>query len=107
MVNYLPIGSVVKLKGIGKRLVIVGIIQMEQGNTDTLHDYMGVPYPEGSLGPGMNFLFDHDKIEEVIFRGFEDDERRGFMITVEQALGVTGEPLDILANQTEGHEEDA
>lgn len=86
MNEYLPIGSVVKLKEVEKRLVIMGIIQTEEGKVDKFYDYMGVPYPEGSLGPGLSFLFDEDKIEEVVFRGYEDEERRGFILVVHQVM---------------------
>jgi hypothetical protein len=78
MKEYLPVGSVVRLKGASKRLVIAGIIQMEENKQETLHDYMGVPYPEGFVGPGYNFLFNHEDIDDVVFTGYTDEEREYF-----------------------------
>ena len=82
--ELLPIGSVILLKGASKKLVIMGIIQQEEGGDGKLYDYMGVPYPEGFLGKGANFLFNHDDINDVIFRGYESPEREGFIGLLEQ-----------------------
>ncbi len=76
---YLPIGSVVMLKNGNKRLMIFGIIQSEVGNPENEYDYIGVPYPEGSMGDEHQYLFYHKDIEEIYFRGFEDIERQVFI----------------------------
>jgi hypothetical protein len=31
------------------------------------------------MGAGSQFLFNHDQIKEVYFKGFEDDERKTFI----------------------------
>ena len=31
----------------------------------------------------LNIGFDHEDIEEIIFRGYEDDERRAFLVVLE------------------------
>lgn len=77
MRKYLPVGSVVLLKGATKKSVIIGIMQNtvnKEGNVIE-HDYVGVMYPEGLLTPETMFLFNHDAITDVIFRGYENPER--------------------------------
>ena len=46
MKNLLPIGSVVLLKDATKKLVIIGILQVNPSE-NKIYDYLGVPYPEG------------------------------------------------------------
>ena len=76
--ELLPIGSVVLLKGGEKKLMVFGVGQtdMESGVS---FDYIAVAYPEGNMGEGTQFLFNHDDIEEVFFRGMEDQERTEFI----------------------------
>lgn len=58
--------------------MINGIMQTDS-NTGKNYDYMGILYPEGHIGEGFQYLFDHDDINEVVFRGFEDVERNEFI----------------------------
>lgn len=76
--DLLPIGTVVLLKDGEKRLMINGIMQTDSA-TGKNYDYMGILYPEGHIGEGFQYLFDHDDINEVVFRGFEDVERNEFL----------------------------
>ncbi len=77
--ELLPIGSVVLLKNGKKRLMIHGVKQTDQ-SSDKEYDYISVFYPEGNMGDDTGlFLFNHSDIEEVIFRGFEDEERDTFI----------------------------
>ena len=73
--DYLPIGSVVLLKEGEKRLMIFGILQANEDDLSEEYDYIGVPYPEGNLGEEHQYLFFHEDIEKVFFRGYEDEER--------------------------------
>lgn len=77
--DLLPIGSVVLLKDGEKRLMINGIMQTDAGGSGKDYDYMGVLYPEGHIGEGFQYLFNHEDINEIIFRGFEDAERYEFL----------------------------
>ena len=86
--ELLPIGSVVLLKNATKRLMIYGIGQTDQtSNKD--YDYIGVMYPEGNMGEGSQFLFNHSDIDEIFFRGFEDDERNRFIQFLQDASNET------------------
>lgn len=76
--ELLPIGSVVILKEASKKAMIYGIKQINTA-TDIEYDYIGVIYPEGNMGDGTQFFFNHDAIEEIFFRGFEDEERELFI----------------------------
>ncbi len=80
--DILPIGSIVKLKGGNKRLMIFGIKQLKKSSeTDELteYDYIGALYPEGNLGQKSQYLFNHTDVENIYFRGFEDLERQMFV----------------------------
>ena len=71
--NILPIGSIVKLKGLNKPFMIFGYLQINGIKEKQIFDYSGVPYPEGNLDVRFNVSFNKENIEEVIFRGFEDE----------------------------------
>ncbi len=86
--DLLPIGSIVILKNGEQPLMIYGVMQI--GNEKKLfkkpkkYDYVSVLYPQGNLGPGMTFLFNHEDIKEIIFRGYEDKEREKFLDELEK-----------------------
>ena len=73
MKNYLPLGTVVRLKNGTKRIMIYGRRQI-QAETGEMYDYVACFYPEGNISPEYTFLFNGDSIEEVIFEGFSDEE---------------------------------
>ena len=76
--ELLPIGSIVLLEGAEKKLMIFGVGQTQlEENKD--FDYIGVVYPEGNMGEGSQFLFNHSDKEEIVFRGYEDEERDNFL----------------------------
>jgi len=77
--ELLPIGSVVLLNGGEKRIMVYGVKQSDDSKPGEEFDYIGVMYPEGNIGTQYQFLFNHNDINNVIFRGFEDDERVTFL----------------------------
>ncbi len=80
--KYLPIGSVVRLAGGEKKLMIFGRKQ-QQVPPGICWDYVACLYPEGNLNEKFNVFFNHGEIEEVIFKGYEDDEElftRNFLL---------------------------
>lgn len=81
--ELLPIGSVIWLKEAERALMIFGVKQsnMETGEE---YDYIGVIYPEGNMGTDSQFLFQHEDIERVVFRGFEDEQREEFIENLTQ-----------------------
>lgn len=80
--DLLPIGTVVTLKEGKKRVMIYGVKQTDK-NTGTEYDYIAVLYPEGNLGEIGSFLFNHSDVEEIHFKGFDDDERTDFLKKLE------------------------
>lgn len=81
--NLLPIGSVIRLRGATKCLMIFGVCQTDQTD-DKLYDYIGVLWPEGNIGNEGQVLFNHEDIEETVFMGYNNDERFDFVLRLKQ-----------------------
>lgn len=81
--ELLPIGSVVLLEEAEKPLMIFGIKQSNM-ETEEEYDYIGVPYPEGNMGTETQFLFQHADIQDILFRGYETEERSDFIERLSQ-----------------------
>jgi hypothetical protein len=73
MINLLPLGSVVLLQGGQKKIMIYGRMQKQEGK-DKIWDYIGCLYPEGNIRPESSYLFDHQSIETVFFKGYQNSE---------------------------------
>ena len=84
--KYLPIGTVVMLKGATKRLMITGFCSMATNDPNKMFDYAGCIYPEGFLSSDQTALFNHDQIEKVYYLGFVDDEEKKFKAELAAAL---------------------
>ena len=85
--NFLPIGSVVKLKGGQKRLMITGFLQVEQEeNKKNVWDYCGCLYPEGMITSENNYVFNHSQIEDIYFTGLIDEEEEEFKKRLKEAV---------------------
>lgn len=73
--DFYPLGSIVKVDGQPKRLMIISrglsVRHPEQGIV--FFDYGGVEYPDGLVGNRACY-FNHDAVEELVFRGYEDEE---------------------------------
>lgn len=81
MEDLLPLGSVVLLKGGTKRIMICG--RMQERVEDGIHfDYCACYYPEGILEPERLFLFNHEDIATIEFRGFENEEEKRFQVYI-------------------------
>lgn len=72
--KYLPIGTVVMLKGGRKRAMITGFCAMEDNHKDKVWDYSGCMYPEGFISSDQTCLFNHEQIEKVYHLGLSNDE---------------------------------
>lgn len=75
--KYLPIGTVVLLKGANKRIMIIGFCSAESDNMEEIYDYMGCLYPEGYINE-ESLLFNHEQIEKVCYKGLMSDEEVEF-----------------------------
>ena len=76
--KYLPIGTVVLLKNATKRVMITGFASMSPETGKRIFDYSGCPYPEGFLNYNEVCVFDHQQIDKIIFKGFQDEEELDF-----------------------------
>lgn len=78
--NYLPIGTVVTLRGGSQPIMIYGRKQVDVNDDEW--DYLACMYPEGNLGEKYNVFFDHADIENVLFKGYDtviDREMQKFL----------------------------
>lgn len=76
--KYLPIGTVVMLKGGKKRAMITGFCSIAGEDNSKVYDYSGCLYPEGIIASNQTLLFNHEQIEKVYYLGFVDDEEKNF-----------------------------
>ncbi len=82
MVNnnkYLPIGTVVQLKGARRKTMINSYLVRDNNIKEDIFDYGGVLFPEGVSDSNRIFMFDHTQISKIIFMGLEDDEEKKFV----------------------------
>lgn len=76
--KFLPIGSVVLLKGGTKKAMITGFCSVASEEKTKIYDYTGCIYPEGYLDFDQVCLFDHNQIEKIYHLGYIDDEEKSF-----------------------------
>lgn len=81
--KYLPIGSVVILRGGSKEVMINGYCIESEDAPGKVFDYRGCPYPEGIISSAGVALFNNSDISVVSFRGFENDESLDFLDKLE------------------------
>lgn len=89
--EYLPIGSVVLLKGAIRKAMIIGIMQSTKETDGQVkeHDYIAVMFPEGFLNTETMFMFNHDQI--IIYRGYENPERKEFLEKLKKNIALAKE----------------
>ena len=88
--KFLPIGTVVLLKGGKKRAMITGFCSIAQENQEKIYDYSGCVYPEGYLSSNQVCLFDHDQIDKIFFLGYQDEEERAFKDKLNKIVASIG-----------------
>lgn len=74
--GLLPLGTVVYLKEGTYKVMIVGqgpVFDDDDLGREVYTDYMGIGYPDG-FDPDQALFFNDNQIDEVIFRGYEDEE---------------------------------
>lgn len=91
--NYqelLPLGTVVRLKNATKPLMITGFCISSPEYPDQLMDYNSCFYPEGIVSSDVNFLFNHDQIEEILFVGFKNEDEVKFKLKLNEIMTKMG-----------------
>jgi hypothetical protein len=76
--KYLPVGTVLMLKGGTKRVLITGFCSTPNDDLERIYDYSGCLYPEGYLSSDQVCLFDHEQIDQVYHMGLVDEEEKVF-----------------------------
>ena len=86
--RFLPIGTVVLLKGGKRELMIVsycvmpsGEVYDKSGKVDNvpqgqIYDYGACFYPDGMVQSDQIFAFNHEQIARVCFKGYESDNQK-------------------------------
>ena len=79
--RFLPIGTVLLLKGGKKEVMITSYcifptnIQIKDGKAvkpdQKMYEYGGCIYPEGILDSSMSCAFNHNQIEKILHMGYE------------------------------------
>lgn len=84
--KYLPIGTVVLLKGANKRLMIVGFCTATEEDKEKVWDYNACLYPEGVIKSNQSVMFNHDQIEKIYHLGLIDVEEELFKKNLDKVL---------------------
>ena len=85
--RFLPIGTVVLLKGAKKELMITSYCIFPTGTeinkegkeekaAQKMYEYGGCPYPEGVLDSNTINAFNHNQIDKVLYMGYETDSQK-------------------------------
>lgn len=74
----LPIGTVLYLKeGTGKLMILNRGSMIELDGEKQFFDYAACNYPQG-LDIENTFYFNEENIDEVVFKGYSDDDEKRF-----------------------------
>lgn len=83
--KFLPIGTVVLLKGGKRELMITSYCIMPNGDvydkngkvdvTGQIFDYGACFYPEGMITSDQLFAFNHEQIDKVCYMGYKTDQQ--------------------------------
>lgn len=101
--EYLAIGSVVTLRGLPKKAMVIGFQPQSREDPADKNDYIGLLFPEGFLDAESFLLFDKSDIVDVVFTGYENTESREFdevlkrftaSETVSENVGTIQEPIE-------------
>ena len=85
-IDFLPLGSIVLLKGGTRKVMIIARgLNVKREDETYFFDYGGVLYPDGLTGDQMVY-FNHDGIVKVYFHGYSDDEDDVILTTLDEYL---------------------
>lgn len=90
--GLLPIGTVVRLEGGSKNLMITGYYSKAE-NENKIYQYNACIFPEGFM-ENTFCLFDHYQIEEVFYEGLMNDEYENYIDNItSKNTGSSGKGL--------------
>ena len=81
--KFLPIGTVVKLKGGTKKIMITSylVFPNNRNGKSEMFEYGACPYPTGIIDSKYAVGFNHEQIAEIIYLGHVDEEQKEFIVT--------------------------
>lgn len=99
--RFLPIGTVVLLKGGKRELMITSYCIMPSGDVydktgkidaaGQMYDYGACFYPEGMITSDQLFAFNHEQIERVCFMGYATDNQKEISKVLNGGLALKAE----------------
>lgn len=104
-VDFLPVGSVIILRGNVRKLIIIARgVMSSLDDTSIYFDYAGVLYPDGLISDRLLY-FNHSDIMKVVFKGFSDEDEILMKDNINHWIMDThikkGNPYDILRRNNE------
>lgn len=91
--KFLPIGSVVLLKGGWKKVMVIGFAPRDKESNKT-YDYISCLYPDGVISNDFNILFNHGDIKKIYAIGLKDVDEEAFMSKILDLIGSGEEQKD-------------
>lgn len=88
--NLLPLGSVVRLIGAERNVIIVGRVVANSAD-EKVYEYVSVPTPTGLNDEEDMIFFNTDAIEEVFFIGCKNELEIRFREEVLDKISALGE----------------
>lgn len=94
--KFLPIGTVVLLKGGTKRVMITGFCVISDNK---VFDYTGCLYPEGYIFKDKILVFNHNQIDKIYYMGLSDDEEKKFKQALPSLINKNNNQLNNVQQQ--------
>ena len=89
-VDFLPLGSIVVMKGnIKKAMIIARGLATSIEEKTKYFDYGGCLYPEGLISDRIIY-FNHSDIAKVVFNGFSDEDNNMMVDNINDWLEKSG-----------------
>ena len=94
--KYLPIGTVVLLKGGTKKVMITGFCSITESDKNKTYDYSGCLYPEGFLSSNQTLLFDHSQIDKIYFVGYQNEEEKELKEKLKKVIEKMDDNIEVI-----------
>lgn len=91
MSGYLPIGSIVQLKGAVNKAMIIGVLLADSSEPNKIYDYAVVAYPIGYLSTGEVYLEDKKDITQIYYLGYLTDDQINLNEIIQEKLATQPE----------------
>lgn len=87
--EFLPLGSIVTLKGGNKKVMICGRLQQDVA-TGKIYHYSACLWPEGSISTDRFYLFNNEDVDVLFYIGLQAPEEFAFRkVLEEQSAGMS------------------